>query len=87
MQLQVILLPELHDVDNKIFNTEYSKITAFLGISGIDYLNLANIFAGYDNPINLWVSYDDAHPNAKAHNKIAEASLDFIAKKEVTRND
>lgn len=82
MELQVVLLPELHDVNNEIFNAEYSTVAEFLEKSRIDYLNLANLFAGHNNPIDFWVSYDDAHPNAKAHKKIAEASLGFISGKE-----
>jgi len=81
IRLQVVLLPELHDVDNKIFNNEYSKVSAFLESAGIDYLNLATLFTGYDNPISLWVAMDDAHPNALAHRMIADNSFEFIVNK------
>lgn len=81
MELQVVLLPELHDVDNSIFNNEYSIISAFLESNAIDYLSLAAFFADYDDPMQLWVSYDDAHPNKLAHQAIAEGTLNFILNK------
>jgi lysophospholipase L1-like esterase len=80
--LQVILLPELHDVNNEIFKGVYNKIADFLMENDIDYLNLAPLFKGRKNPMELWVSYDDAHPNELAHKKIAESALAFISKKE-----
>ena len=35
-------------------------------------------FRDVENPIDLWVSYDDAHPNARAHAMIARYTVDFI---------
>ena len=80
--LQVVLLPELHDTDNLIFTRVYDKISGFLEESGIDYLSLAKLFKGQGNPIELWVNYDDAHPNDVAHRKIAESLVEFISNKE-----
>lgn len=79
--LQVILLPELHDTENKIFGLIYDKLAFFLGDNGIDHLNLARLFKDHENRMELWVSYDDAHPNSIAHKRIAEASVDFISPK------
>ncbi|RJQ18469.1 MAG: SGNH/GDSL hydrolase family protein [Nitrospiraceae bacterium] len=78
IELQVVLLPELHDVDNTIFNDIYDKVSGFLSDNGISNLNLAGTFSSYKNPIDLWVSYDDAHPNKLAHKIIAEKTLDFV---------
>lgn len=83
--LQVVLLPELHDVDNKVFKKEYNEVSAFLKDNSISSLNLATLFAGNDNPIGLWVSYDDAHPNKIAHRAIADGTLQFIMKKDVKK--
>ena len=80
--LQVVLLPELHDTDNVIFKQVYDKISGFLEENGIDYMSLAGLFKGYGNEIELWVSFDDAHPNHIAHGKIAESLVEFISKKE-----
>lgn len=80
--LQVVLLPELHDTDNVIFKKVYDKISNFLQESGIDYMSLAGLFKGHGNEIELWVSFDDAHPNDIAHAKIAESLVEFISKKE-----
>ncbi len=79
IELQVVLLPELHDVDGRIFKNVYDKVFGFLDSNGIGALNLASIFAGYENPMQLWVSFDDAHPNELAHQRIAENSLEFIS--------
>ena len=80
--LQVVLLPELHDTDNVIFAGVYNKISVFLEQSGIDYMSLAALFKGQENMIELWVSYDDAHPNGQAHRGIAKSLVEFISKKE-----
>ena len=81
VELQVVLLPELHDTDNLIFSRVYDKISNFLEENGIDYMSLARLFKGYRNEIELWVSVDDAHPNDIAHGKIAESLVEFISKK------
>jgi lysophospholipase L1-like esterase len=77
--LQVIMLPELHNLVDYPFDAEYSKVAGFLRDSGINYIDLTDAFRGYQNASELWVAPDDAHPNAKAHRLIAEYSLDFIA--------
>ena len=79
-QLQVVLLPELHDTKNQIFGDIYDKISSFLAENNIDYVNLGKLFENQDNEIGLWVSYDDAHPNKVADKGIAEALTDFISK-------
>ena len=81
IEFQVVLLPELHDVNNDIFANVYNNLALFLEENNIDYLNLAKLFENHPNQIELWVSYDDAHPNNIAHKKIAEASEEFIKNK------
>ena len=81
IEFQVVLLPELHDVNNEIFANVYDSLSLFLAENNIDYLNLAKLFENYPNQIELWVSYDDAHPNNIAHRKIAESSVEFIKNK------
>ncbi len=81
IEFQVVLLPELHDVNNEIFTEVYNNLAQFLEENSIDYLNLAKLFENHPNQIELWVSYDDAHPNNIAHKKIAESSADFISNK------
>lgn len=82
IQLQIVLLPELHDTKNQIFDSVYDKISLFLKQNDIDSLNLAKLFENNENEMELWVSYDDAHPNGAAHRKIAESSRDFISETE-----
>lgn len=76
--LQVIMLPELHNLVEYPFIEEYAKVESFLQQNGISVLDLTPKFAGYEDAIGLWVSRDDAHPNALAHSMIADFSRDFI---------
>jgi len=82
IEFQVVLLPELHDVNNEIFANVYNNLALFLKDNNIDYLNLAKLFENHPNQIELWVSYDDAHPNNIAHKKIAKSASNFISNKE-----
>lgn len=77
-KLQVILLPELHNLEEYIFIDEHQKVMSFLKKEGIDCLDLSPFFSQVKNPFELWVAPDDAHPNDKAHKMIAEYSINFI---------
>jgi lysophospholipase L1-like esterase len=79
MQLQVIMLPELHNLVNYPFSAEYEKVSDFLRANNIAVSDLTASFAGYEHAADLWVAPDDAHPNALAHKMIAEYSRDFLA--------
>ena len=78
VQLQVIMLPELHDLENYPFTAEYAKVETFLRDNNIPVIDLTASFTGYQNPQGLWVAPDDAHPNALAHKMIAEYSRGFL---------
>ena len=84
--LQVVLLPELHILKNYPFKKEHDLVSTFLKNNDISYLDLAPLFINYENPMELWVSMDDAHPNKPAHQMIAEYSLDFISKRKIRGN-
>jgi len=77
--LSVVLLPELHELREYPFTAEHAKVMSFLSELGVPALDLAPRFRGEENPQSLWVSRDDAHPNARAHALIADYSLDFVA--------
>ena len=79
IELQVVLLPELHRLDEYPFEREYRRVADFLRSQNIDVLDVTPAFADVTDPQSLWVSSDDAHPNAAAHARIAEASRDFIS--------
>jgi len=78
IDLRVVLLPELHQLDPYAFRKEYDQVLGFLEANGIPALDLAPRFRNVDDPTTLWVSLDDAHPNARAHALIADYTLDFI---------
>jgi lysophospholipase L1-like esterase len=77
--LGVVLLPELHDLSDYSFAKEHAQVVKFLSEIGVPALDLAEPFRDEPDPQSLWVSKDDAHPNARAHRLISEYSLDFVA--------
>ncbi|MCH2169473.1 SGNH/GDSL hydrolase family protein [Myxococcota bacterium] len=77
-EIQVVLLPELHELVDYPFRDEHAKISRMLSEIDIPTLDLAPAFADVTNPQELWVAPDDAHPNAKAHTRIADSSFNFI---------
>ncbi|MEC9374746.1 MAG: SGNH/GDSL hydrolase family protein [Pseudomonadota bacterium] len=81
IQLQVVMLPELHNLIDYPFKLEYKKISGFLEDNNIDVIDLTDSFLGYKPSEDLWVAPDDAHPNALAHKMIAEFTSDFIGQK------
>jgi len=76
--LDVVLLPELHRLADYTFKREHALVTKFLASNGIRHRDLAPLFQDETEPQSLWVSRDDAHPNARAHSLIAEYTFDFI---------
>jgi len=77
--LKVVLLPELHRLAPYAFEREHALVVDFLRSHGIEVIDLAPRFHDAGDPQALWVSRDDAHPNARAHQMIAEATLPFLA--------
>lgn len=77
--LQVVLLPELHELARYPFAREHEQVGAFLQSEGIPFLDLPPLFATEADPPSLWVAPDDAHPNARGHALIAEHAFSFIA--------
>jgi lysophospholipase L1-like esterase len=78
IKLQVVLIPELHNLKDYPFKREHNIILDFLKDNHIESMDLTPYFSVYENPMELWVAYDDAHPNKKAHILIAKYALDFI---------
>jgi lysophospholipase L1-like esterase len=76
--VKVVLLPELHQLEDYPFAEEHARIAAFVREQGIPVLDLAPMFSGERQPQSLWVARDDAHPNARAHRLIAEYTLPFL---------
>jgi len=76
--LRVVLLPELHDPANEPFRAQYALVLAHLASLGVPALDLSPGFRDEQDPLALWVALDDAHPNARAHRKIAELARPFL---------
>ncbi len=79
IELKVVMLPELHDLADYTFRAEHETVARFLTEQGIDHVDLAPRFADQREPMRLWVSLDDAHPNAEAHRLIADSAWPFLA--------
>ena len=77
--LQVVLLSELHRLQDYPFQKEHELVKSFLSERRIPHLDLAPLFAGETEPRRLWVARDDAHPNAVAHQLIARFTFDFLS--------
>ena len=78
IDLRVVLLPELHELADYPFASEHGQVEVALKALGVPVLDLTPVFADVIEPRTLWVSLDDAHPNAAAHARIALASHAFI---------
>jgi lysophospholipase L1-like esterase len=79
VDVQVVLLPELHNLKDPPFRRQYAMVEAVLRDEAIPVLDLTPSFSTVDDdPTSLWVALDDAHPNGKAHKLIADFSQQFI---------
>lgn len=86
--LFMALLPELHAVGPEYgFREIDDRVSRAAREAGIRHLvRLAPLFAE-EQPESLWVSMDDAHPNAKAHEIIARGIFDALVREGVTACD
>jgi lysophospholipase L1-like esterase len=76
--VRAILLPELHRLREYPFSKEHARVMRSLTEHGIPALDLAPLFRNEEQPMSLWVSRDDAHPNSRAHALISQYSLPFL---------
>lgn len=81
IELQVVVLPELHELQHYPFEKEHMAVVSFLRSIGVSVLDLTPLFKDETDPMRLWVAPDDAHPNALAHDLIARYALDFLAQR------
>lgn len=77
--LVMFLLPELHAVGPEYgFRDIHERVRSAANEAGIPRVtDLAPLFAG-EEPEGLWVSLDDAHPNARAHAILAADMYDAL---------
>lgn len=78
IKVRWLLIPELHFPGGKYpFGEVHAAVTALAERDGVPALDLQDAFAGIP-PRELWVSPGDAHPNALAHERIAERLLAWL---------
>lgn len=80
-RLVVTLLPELHVVGKTYgFADVHAKVEAAAHEAGIgEIVDLAPHFTDSD-PMSLWVSPDDAHPNGEGHRILHDGIYDYLLK-------
>ena len=76
----VVMLPDLHQLNPYPFEAEHSVMKNFFNSHGIESIDLTEDFSPITQPTELWVARDDAHPNAKAHQMIANAIETYFKK-------
>ncbi len=81
IELQVVLIPELHELRDYPFAKQHESVADFLRGHNVPVLDLAPSFGDQTDPRRLWVAEDDAHANALGHRLIAERSLEFLAER------
>ncbi len=75
----VYLLPELHELTVYPFLSIHQMVMKVGTELGLPVIDLWPIFSGYSPEANLWVTPEDAHPNALAHAMIAKGIYDSLA--------
>jgi hypothetical protein len=78
IRLQVVILPEFHELADYPFAREHAIVRGFLEASGIPVDDLAPRFSGELDARSLWVAPDDAHPNRRGHALIARHSFETL---------
>ena len=69
-----VMIPELNQTTDYPFADIHERFGAIYRSHGIPFLDLSDSVAGFD-PSDFRVSRDDAHPNAKAHERFAASIL------------
>lgn len=81
IKFKVVILPELHQLKPYPFSSQHLLLKNYLDSIKVPYFDLTESFAEFDYPKELWVANDDAHPNEKAHARIAELTKLFLEEK------
>ena len=80
ISLIVVIFPEFHNFKDYAFQNATDFVTNISEQENIPYLDLLPYYKEY-NPKDIWVSYEDAHPNTLGHKIAAEAIYSFIENK------
>jgi lysophospholipase L1-like esterase len=85
--LVLALLPELHAVGPEYgFADIHEKVIGAGREAGIELIvDLAPHFADEQDPASLWVNPDDAHPNCRAHEVLADGLYEFLNTHDLVR--
>lgn len=78
IDLRVVIIPEMHNLNQYPFKREHSMVMQYLDEQEIRSKDLTSYFNDISDSFSLWVSIDDAHPNKKAHQLIANHSFEFV---------
>jgi len=78
ISLNVVILPELHVLTENPLQAQQKLVGDFLSNNGIPFRDFFELFSGESDARRFWVAPDDAHPNALAHQKIAEGLSSLV---------
>ncbi len=81
-EFMVVVQPDLHDFSVNSPQSEcHEIIKGFLSNNGIPFVDLLGRFrAEIKDPAKVWVSPDDAHPNAHGHRLISDGIYEALRK-------
>ncbi len=72
--------PDLHTLDGYPFRSIHNLVGGFAQSLGVSFIDLLPVFEGVKEPMGLWVSADDAHPNGRANRMAAHGVLRGLVK-------
>ena len=82
MKLLLVIIPDLHQQDGAYpFLGVHRAVLDFAAAEGILAVDLLPYFQDTEDLTTLWVSPDDAHPNAAGHRLIATGIVDALVEK------
>jgi len=76
----IAFFPDLHNLVGYPFRSIHNLVGGFAQSRGVPFIDLLPVFEGVKEPMMLWVSADDAHPNGRANRMAARGVLRGLVK-------
>lgn len=82
IKLVIVVYPEFHNFKNYDVQYATDAVRNVALSNNLYFLDLLSYYEPY-SPKSIWVSYEDAHPNALGNSIAADAITDFLVKKNI----
>jgi len=82
IKLLIVVYPEFHNFKNYEFDYATNLVRNASASNSAYFLDLLPYFKKV-NPESVWVSYEDAHPNALGHSIAADAITEYLIEKNI----